>query len=266
MSLATRISRVARSLAMKARRTFGPLIIRGSVGDFAARLFGNRLPHRGLRVDVSSKLVSPVTKAAILLRAYESGEIRFMNRYLPRERDVVELGGSLGVMSCLIRRKIAPECRLLVVEADPRIAEILRSNLRLNRCEQGTTVENVAICDGEVESISFALGVRSDSGRLASGRRASEETVTISAMSLKRLLDRHGIESYSLVSDIEGAEWSLWRNQREALLKAEVIILETHDNPEFGSYQDLITEMAGDPAFEIVDRYGPVVVLRNRTK
>ena len=253
-------------IAGKVRRAVGPWILRGVVGDVAARIFGNRLPHRGLRIDVSSKLVSPVTKAAILLRAYESGEIRFMNRYLPKDRDVVELGGSLGVMSCLIRRKIDPDRRLVVVEADPRIAEILKTNLRLNRCETGTAVENAAIGDGESEAVTFALGARSDSGRVASTPAAGRATVTIPSMTLDGLLRRHEVERYCLVSDIEGAEWSIWRNQRDSLLKADWMILETHDNQEFGTYQDLIAEMSNDGAFELVDRYGPVVVLRNRSK
>jgi hypothetical protein len=77
-------------------------------------------------------------------------------------------------------------------------------------------------------------------------------------------LDRHGFGRYCLVSDIEGAEWEIWRNQREALSKADWMIFETHDHPSFGGYPQLIDEMSQDGELELVDRYGPVIVLRNR--
>lgn len=254
-----------RTAMMKLRRTVGALLIHGSIGELAARLLGNVIPHRGLKVDVSSGLVSSATKAALLLRAYESGEIRFMQKYLPRNCDVVELGGSIGVMSCLIRRRIDKDRRLLVVEADPRLAEILERNLRMNDCDSGTIVETAAIADEGRNSVSFAIGARSDSGRLASGAGQGRTTIEVPAMSLGALLDRHDYGRFCMVSDIEGAEWGLWRNQREALLRADWIILETHDNPRFGAYSQLIAEMSDSGPFELIDRYGPVVVLRNRT-
>jgi FkbM family methyltransferase len=251
------------TLRMKLRRAAGPLVSHSAIGAFAARLFGNVIPHRGLKVDVSSGLVSPATKAALLFRAYESAEIRFMQKYLPRDRDVVELGGSIGVMSCLIRRRIAKDQRLLVAEADPRLGEILKANLRLNGCETGTLVETVAIGAEGQGSVSFETGTRSDSGRVASGGSTGHATIEVPALTLTQLLDRHEFGRYCLVSDIEGAEWELWRNQREALSRADWMIFETHDHSAFGRYPELIDQMAADPAIELVDRYGPVIVLRN---
>jgi len=96
------------SLATHAKRFIGPLLANRWTGIIAARVLGDRIPHRGLIIDTSSPVVTPNIKAALLLQGYESGEYRFVRRYVPTDCDVIELGGSLGVISCTIRRRIDP--------------------------------------------------------------------------------------------------------------------------------------------------------------
>lgn len=82
------------SLATRAKRFIGPLLANRWTGIVAARVLGNRIPHRGLIIDTSSPVVTPKIKAALLLQGYESGEYRFVRRYVPTDCDVIELGGN----------------------------------------------------------------------------------------------------------------------------------------------------------------------------
>jgi FkbM family methyltransferase len=245
------------------KRLVGPILANDVTGSAAAWVLRNRIPHRGLTIDTSSPLVTPKIKASLLLRGYESGEYRFVRRYLPRDLDVVELGGSLGVISCTIRRHIAPERRLVIVEANPALAAILRRNLDLNGCSHNATIEQVAIAYGGAPSIRFSLGASSVSGRVAT--EEDTDSIEVPTTTLAALVDRHDLGTFALVSDIEGIEWSMLRNDRATIERADTIIMETHDNAEFGRFPDLIAELSGLAGFQLVDRHGPVVVLKRGT-
>jgi hypothetical protein len=69
-------------------------------------VFRSHVPFKGLRIAVSKNREARRTKCALVFRMYESAEIRFIHRYLPNNIDVIELGSSIGVTSCEIRRMI----------------------------------------------------------------------------------------------------------------------------------------------------------------
>lgn len=251
------------SLATHMKRFVGPIIANRWTGIVAARVLGNRIPHRGLTIDTSSPVVDAETKAALLVNGYESAEYRFVQKYLPVDCDVIELGGSLGVISCTIRRRIAADRRQLVVEADPRLAKVLRGNLAINDCARGVEVIEAAISYGGGATVQFALGERSDSGRIAADADGLP-TIEVPAVTLSQLIDRHALTDFALVCDIEGVEWRIVEHDLDALAKARVIVMETHGVPERGSHDDLIAAIVATGRFTKLDQYGPVVVLEPR--
>lgn len=249
------------SLRTRINRIVGPILANRYTGIIAAKLLRDRIPHRGLTIDTSDPVVTPEIKAALLLGGYESGEYRFVQRHLPRDVDVVELGGSLGVISCTTRRAIAPERRMVIVEADPRLANSLRRNLALNGCETNTTVAEVAISYGGGDTVAFAMGESSVSGRIAS-EAPDLQTVQVPARTLSGLLDEHGITDFALISDIEGVEWQILRHDLDALARARIIIMETHDSREHGTHQQLVATLLDSGRFRLLDSHGPVVALQ----
>lgn len=249
------------SLATHAKRFIGPLLANRWTGVIAARVLNNRIPHRGLTIDTSSPVVTPEIKAALLLQGYESGEYRFVRKYIPTDCDVIELGGSLGVISCTIRRRIAADRRQFVVEADPRLAVALRRNLEINGCAIGVDVIEAAISYDGGDTVSFALGESSVSGRIAADA-GSMPTIEVPALTLGQLIERHGLTDFALVSDIEGVEWRILKNDLDALAKARMIVMETHDSPGNGSYEELVAALIATGRFDLIDRHGPVVVLQ----
>ncbi|MEO7687694.1 MAG: FkbM family methyltransferase [Sphingomonas sp.] len=248
---------------LSARRVVGRAVTRAWVGKAAAFLLRDKIPHRGLVIDTSDPVVSPTIKAALLARAYESGEYRFVRAYLPRDCDVIELGGSLGVISCTVRKHIAPSRRQIVVEADPRLARVLRGNLARNGCDANIEVVETAISYDGGDTVSFALGETSVSGRIAEpGSLLS--TIEVPATTLQQLADRFALRDFTLVSDIEGVEWQVVENDLDTLKRARILIMELHDRAGHGSYQDLLAKLLATGAFDLLDQHGPVVVLRPR--
>jgi FkbM family methyltransferase len=180
---------------------------------------------------------------------------------VPTDCDVIELGGSLGVISCTIRRRIDPARRQFIVEADPRLAKALRRNLAINHCDANVDVIEAAISYDPGDTVSFALGESSVSGRVAADA-GSLPTIEVPACTLSQLIERHNLTDFALVSDIEGVEWRILKNDLEALASARMIVMETHDSPGNGSYEDLIVALQATGRFDLIDRHGPVVVLK----
>lgn len=248
------------TLLGKVKRIAGPILANEITGVIAARIFDDKIPHRGLVIDTSDSVVTPHIKAALLLRGYESGEYRFVQKYLPIDADVLELGGSLGVISCAIRRRLKLDRKLVIVEADPRLARSLQRNLLLNDCARNVHIEQVAVAYGAGDTVAFDLGETSVSGCLST-HGSSQASVEVRAVTLSELIDAHELRDFCLVSDIEGVEGRMIAEDMEGLAQARLIIMETHDNPEFRTYENTISQLKMSGLFRLIDRHGPIVVL-----
>ena len=241
------------------KRAVGPMIANHATGAVVARIFRDRIPHRGLTIDTGDPVVGNDIKAALFVRGYESSEYRFVRKYVPRHYDVIELGGSLGVVSCTIRRHLERDRKLVIVEADPRLARLLKRNLELNACDFNVTVENKAISYSGATEVAFSLGESSVSGRIAEFGPGLDQ-VSVPAISLSRLVQEQGFNDFCLVSDIEGVEWHIVRHDLAALAKAKVIVMELHETREHGSVAQLISEILATKLFRLVDSHGSVCV------
>ena len=244
------------------KRIVAPLVASPIVGRIAARVYRDRIPHRGLVIDTAHPMIAARTKASLLINRYESAEYRFMREFLPRDADVVELGGSLGVMSCLILATIDRDRRLVSVEADDRLVTASRNNLAINGFADRATVVFGAIDYSGADTVSFGAGATSIDGRV--GAVGTAGTASVPARTLGAVIGDYGLTHYSIVCDIEGAEWAMFATDRAAVLGAAAIILETHDGQDGRRWTDFVAQVRADPAFEVLAQYGPVLALRPR--
>src|SRR5690349_13747309 len=100
------------------------------IGIAIGKLFDERIPSRGLRIE--SRGLAPEVKSQLLFGTYESAEIRAVHRHLRSDLDVIELGASIGVLSCHIRRKLAMDRHLYAIEPDPNLVKSIEENLQAN--------------------------------------------------------------------------------------------------------------------------------------
>jgi FkbM family methyltransferase len=236
------------------------------VGRVVARVLHDRITTAGCDIDTSHAAISPAIKASLFWGLYESAEIRFVRRYLRPDLDVVELGSSLGVVSCHIRRILAPERRLICVEADSSLLPVLTSTLKRNACDANLTIVTGAIdyaAAGDQNTL-FLPGSTSIAGRLAHARDAGAR-VRVRSLTLSGVLRRGGIDGpYALVCDIEGAEAGMVIHETAALARCRQLLIELHpatidDAPV--EPDDLLDRLVRLHGFRLRDRRGPVCVL-----
>jgi FkbM family methyltransferase len=246
---------------MRTRALVGRYFLSDRIGQFAGWWFKQKIPHRGLTVSTASKLVSDGVRTALVVGAYESAEFRFVDRFLPADCDVIELGASIGVMTCQLLRRTNPGTRVISVEADARLMPLIRDNVDRN-CERAAILLNRAVHYGGASHAEFSFGDDTLGGRIDA--MPVSETTKVEAVTFSRLVADHDCRSFSVVSDIEGAEWDLWDQDKAALLRARICVFELHDSFDGRTAGELMELIRSDPDFDLLASYGNVVAFRPR--
>jgi hypothetical protein len=97
-------------------------------------LCGNRVRICGLHFSVDSELITTQEKSTLYFGLYEREETDLVRSYLPRDEPVIELGGSIGVVSCLTNKLLECPEDHVVVEANPVLIPTLERNREQNGC------------------------------------------------------------------------------------------------------------------------------------
>lgn len=217
---------------------------------------GSGVPFRGTRIRPASRF--SIEGPLLLSGKYERAEIDFVHRYLPRDRQVVELGASIGGTSCQIAARLAPGVRMTCVEGNPELIPVLEENLRRNHPGRPVEVVNAMI--------GGALGtgtMRLERSTLTSSAGGEGRSVTVPSLRLDDVVARIGGGPYSLVSDIEGAEVLFLSPRSVALDRCSCIVMEGHSTSLGGTSRNLeevlaLPEVGG--RWRMADRYGAVAV------
>jgi FkbM family methyltransferase len=253
------ISAAGRHLALKSAAA--AMLCHPLLGRLIGLAFAGRVPHRGARIRVQPG-GDPRMNAYLLWGMYESAEIRFVEQYIPRNLDVVELGASIGGVSSYLAQRLAPSTRLVCVEANPDIIPILEDNLARNAPGCDVRIFAGAISAGASKTVTFELGESTLSSRLGDGGAQADRPVrTVPALTLGELLEREGLGDYALVCDIEGAEAELFSNESAAFARCRAIVIELHEIVMLGrnwTIDDLITLIETAAGIPLTARYGEV--------
>ncbi|MGF1651550.1 MAG: FkbM family methyltransferase [Hyphomicrobiaceae bacterium] len=215
-----------------------------------------RYCFRGQPVDLPTDLHLGV-RSLIANGRYESAEAALIERHVRPDLPVIELGGCLGLISGFIASRLDPGIPLVVVEANPRLTETCRANATLGGKRPGARVITKAIAYG-CDRVAFRLD---DNVHISRQSRSNTPDATIIAATTlgavvaecnsKQL--EHG---FTLVCDIEGAEYDLFRYDREALSRCALAIVELHPMfyREFGATLDDVLAAASCAGLRIIDR------------
>lgn len=202
---------------------------------------------------------------ALLRGKYESEEADLIARHLPAELPVIELGGSLGVVSRLIRSRLAPATRHLVVEANPDLIAACSRNALAGAAPDTTDVLNAALFHDGPEA-RFRIGEETHSNALDSGA-GEGRVVSVPAVTLGDLHERIGSPSrFALVADIEGAEFALFENDAETLAKAALAIVELHprEYAKSGTSEAELIRLIEATGLKVAERRADVVLLKRQ--
>ncbi len=232
--------------------------------DLRERLNGPRFTVDGTVFTIPPH--APLAARKALRRgSYELPERNMIAKWLPRDLPVVELGGSYGIVSHSIRRHIAPTAQLVIVEANPVLLPTCTANVALAGAPATTRVIGAALAYG-AETVRFFVTDGIHTSHLPTGiNTAAGREIEVPATSLARLIADTGITGdFSLVCDIEGAEYDLLLHDTAILVRCAMIVMEIHPDTfiDRGSSVTAFRQMLSAAGFAIVDHHAQVIVAR----
>lgn len=135
---------------------------------------------------------------------------------------LIDCGANVGMCSLYWARKF-PDSKIVAIEADPKVAKILQSNLDINNVKNVTILNKAAwIYDGEIEFVEGPI----DGGAI--GSSSKNNSSKIPCFNLSTWLGQFQEVDY-LKIDIEGAEVEVIENiSVEILRKIKNIFIEYH--------------------------------------
>jgi FkbM family methyltransferase len=222
----TRFARVKRAIAS--------LIAGDTAGRCIALVFGNRVPFRGMWIDVC-EAVPFRNRAMLFWGLYESAECRFIRAHLAPDLPVVECGSGIGAISSVIARGLAPGQQFVCAEGNPRLLSCLRSNIQRHGVHLRVQIVEAAIgsADGKTHFLLASDNLCSQRAEDIAGGDLTEVPCT----SLSTILSRRSWpEGWQLIADIEGGEAAILLRDAGSLQQCVRIIIELHDTTFAGEF------------------------------
>ena len=170
-----------------------------------------------------SESIDRVGKGYFVLNRYEIHERKLIRKAVDKTASILELGGCLGVISCIANKHLLSPHNHVVVEANPNLIKTLEINKQENNCR--FNIENVII--SHKDYIDFYI---SNQSFVSSSTYNSQSgaSVKVKGVRPEYLEEKHNIKFDTLVMDIEGAEYNVLTENIEFIKTLHTIFMEEH--------------------------------------
>lgn len=185
---------------------------------------GGFFNYHGLDVSIPAEINFSIKKA-VMNSTYEEPERLLVSRYVDPSLPVIELGGSLGILSSYLSNILNADTAYTIVEANPNIVDICRENALRPKPKRSLTVINAAIAY-DVDAVRFEISDNILGNKISSGDNVA--TVDVPARTLTSLVSEAMSAGYTLVMDIEGSELDVLEHDAEAFENCRLTIVEVH--------------------------------------
>ena len=225
---------------------------------------GDTYRVHGLQVTVPEHISPGIRYILAKGRPYEAEEIKLVVSILKKGTNVLELGGSIGLLSRVIRDKIGPTATHFIVEADPSLINTCRQNSEIGSEKGKTSVLHAAVAYVDTPTLEFKKGKTAHTGKIATSNEKGN--INVPAIELKELIQKMPkSKELILVSDIEGAEYEMFEKEsREVFSNFSYAIIEMHPksfqglNKSEAEFKNIIAEKG----FSIIRQEENVLLLR----
>lgn len=241
---------------MSLKTRLGHLITSKAAYSLIRLITGDRYRLHGLTFDLRGFGIEPRVKSMLFWDLYEKPELRLIMKYLQPNFPVVELGGSIGIVSTHIASRIHPQS-LYVVEANPNLVPVIGHQLETNKLDAHTIVVHGAIAGAD--QLYFKPGLDNTSGYVDYDPLPG--SFPIPAFSFSSFLQQQDIGDYVLVADIEGGENDILFYDSDSLVRCHSMIVELHEcqyRGVFRSFEDQKRKLQ-QLGFSIAAQDGPVI-------
>lgn len=221
-------------MRIRIKQIVATLIANNFTGFLISKIWKSVRINGGVRIKISSKYISNTIKAYLFWGMYESAENRSIQKFLKTNYPVIELGASLGVITCLIHKYNPPVH--IALEANPFMIPLIKENLIFNKLTEPNII-NKAISYSGKSTVKFRLSQDNTGSSISAVSEINDSTtiIDVETTTLSEIVTTNHIEKYILISDIEGAECLIFENDFE-LIRDECImmIIELHESELFG--------------------------------
>lgn len=213
---------------MLVRGIFKTRLLDYDVAGKLAERFGNRACVDGSIIHLDNRLLPLFFKGTIIADLYEQSERQIVQKFLSTDMPVIELGASIGVVSCMVNRRLKAPDQHVVVEANPELIPTLKKNRDTNGCRFAIIQAAIAY---DSDSITFFFNGVSLLGSIyGQGRKTEVPTKT-----LQSIAENAGFDHFTLICDIEGSEISLLEHEMDYIREhVGLVLMETHDETPYG--------------------------------
>lgn len=194
------------------------------IGILVERL-GNTARVDGFTFDTNNPLISAASKGLIVVDGYETQSLQLFLQCFPRNEPLIELGGSLGVVSCRINRRLISPQLHVVVEANPALIPTLQKNRDKNQCQ--FEILEAALAYGS-PTVTFFTNNESTGGSVYKGE-GEGEAIQVPTKTLQTIAENARFQRFNLIVDIEGSEFDLIENELDFLrASVHLFLVEIH--------------------------------------
>lgn len=172
-------------------------------------------------VEADDKLISPWF---IITGAYETSLTDYFLRELGSDSHCIDVGANFGYFTCLMAR-LCPRGKVIAVEADRHVFELVRDNLAINGFERFGTALHAAVNDsGEAVTLHRRNGRSGNTSIITPSRdftdrmgEAPSEPFTVDGLRLDDLLPKLDGRVDFMKIDVEGCEPLAFRGAKELI-------------------------------------------------
>jgi FkbM family methyltransferase len=238
------------------------LLCNDTTGRVIRSIYRDKIPDirwKGFQFNLSGSMISNTMAASIFWGFYESAEIRLIEKYFPGNTDVIELGGSMGIVTSHIARKLKPGHDLISIEGNPFLISTIDRNANHHR-SAGTSV-SVINCAIASDAARVIFNISDDNTASGVNHSAQDKGLEVPAMSLSKIVSSHSLKRYTLVCDIEGSEAEIIFKDPRSLDDCIALFIELHDTYLDGvarTKQDMIRELKNSCGFILSENQGNV--------
>jgi FkbM family methyltransferase len=188
-------------------------------------------------------------------RGYELSEKSLIRKYIKKNDIVLELGGSVGVISCVLNKILSNNKNHVVVEPNPNLIPFLKINKERNSC--GFNIDQ-CIVSNSFSEIDFYVYDNYLSSSVFNSNNLKGEKHTVKSFTISHLCNKYKLKFNSVVMDIEGHEYDFLSENN--LNEFNKMIIEFHPNILGKEKMDLCEEILVNNSFKMTEKKGSVEV------
>ena len=173
---------------------------------------------------------SHLLKRLLKYKDYELELVKLIEKYLPADKDVIDVGANVGLFTVLFSKLIENKNKVLAIEPTPAALAFLEANVNRNSCNKKVIIHSGVASNSEGSfSINVIPGMEeyTSMGKIVheSARDKISNSIKVEGKTIDSLVGKYGINPGFIKIDTEGSEYKVLKGAEGILKKYKPIVL-----------------------------------------